>query len=122
MDRRLPSARVRTLIPVIPIFVALLVAVAGVAISSRDAVAEDSPGVVVIQHRPILEDPEIGLPGDDDQPTITGRKRESRVASNVPGGAKPDAGVRTEPRRRQMLMHWIEDLRARLGRLGQMLR
>jgi hypothetical protein len=72
--------------------------------------------------RPVIDDPEVGQPGDDDQPTVTNRKRDRRVAIPSGGAGGSTGGTKAvEPPARRWGSRWIEGVRAFVGRLRTVL-
>jgi hypothetical protein len=118
MSRRLSCARDLLRIAFV---LALAFIPCSVTVSPRIACADEmTSDQAQMERRPVLVDPEVAHPGDDDQPTVVGGKRSLRTAAMPGNPSVPERGVR--PTRREVVTHWFEVFRAFVGRLGQQLR
>jgi hypothetical protein len=82
----------------------------------------DEEAACFLADRPVLDDPEVGIPGDDDQPTIQGRKRNIVITTSQPAPSGSHAGNRFRTELRERFTRRIEALRALLRRSWVMLR
>jgi hypothetical protein len=116
MMRRIPSMCV----PFVIAFVLAFIATSTTPCFAGDE-TEDGPGLIV--NRCDLDVDDI-KPGDDDQPTISGRRRaQTSTQSALPNpGALPEAGISREgasesPAPIGVIRTWIENLRVLVERI-----
>lgn len=115
MSRRIPTLRAQLWIVLV-----LLLAAGALVVPAAPVWAEEESSFA--EARPIIDDPEVGIPGDDDQPTIKGRKRGIVIVASQPAPSGSDSGVRSRLELRERWTRGIEALRAFVRRSWVMLR
>ena len=120
MFRRIPSAPAFFWILALT-FVAVPLTLGLVSQAAQAGQVEDDPGLET--YRPTIDDPEVGVPGDDDQPTITPRKR-GNVGAMAPAPVDPvSSGTASQPSAARLAIErLVESIQRCVGRLGSMLR
>src|SRR5678816_3053814 len=110
MSRRVPFA------PTVFWLIAVLALVSlafAVSVAPSVASAGESEDVNVIQvYRPTIDNPEVGIPGDDDQPTVTPRRRGNTISiTNPQSSAAGNAVGAPMPRTESGLSRYLEAVR-----------